>query len=203
MRDSKNKAKFVSVFTLTMCFVLALIILPVTYAYLTKHKYVGGAITVATISLDAQNSSSTTIVGKTVTLGEADSSDIYNYTAKVKNTGSASVIIRFYVGLINSSGAVVKTTAIEPVLADSSNSSWVGDGSGYYYLSTLAGKRLTVAHNGTYNMLTGFQINDPSGTLDSSIDSDGNVTFGLQIQAVQYNIGSSLSSVWTNIPPNW
>ena len=204
MKDSKNKARFGMIFTLSMCFVLALIALPFSFAYLQSKKYVGGTITVATIDLGVQNSSSTSIMGSTVNIGEADESDIYSYTAKVKNTGNAGIIVRFYIGLINSSGEVVKNTAIEPVLAEGSGFSWVGK-NGYYYLSTTAGARLTVAKDSSYAMLTGFVINDPSGSLDSYIDGDGNLTFGLQVQAVQYNIGSSLSSIWSSsdLPTNW
>lgn len=203
MRDIKSKAKFIGIFTLTMCFVLTLIALPMTLAYLSSHKYVGGSIDIATINLDVQNSSSATVVDKTIEIGEADSTDTYNCEIKLKNTGNASIIVRFYVGLIDSSGNVVKTNAIEPLTVDGTGYGWIG-ADGYYYLSsTTDDTRLTVAKDASYNMLRGFTISDPDGTLDSSIDDDGNLTFGLQVQCIQYNVGTEVSSIWNNLPGNW
>lgn len=203
MRDIKNKAKFISIFTLTMCFVLTLIALPMTLAYLSSHKYVGGSIDIATIDLDVQNSASTTVVGKTIEIGEADSTDTYNCEIKLKNTGNASIIVRFYVGLIDSTGNVVKTKTIVPLAVGGSGYDWI-EAYGYYYLSsTTDDTRLTVAKDASYNMLIGFTINDSEGTLDSSIDADGNLTFGLQVQCIQYNVGTEVSSIWDNLPDNW
>ena len=203
MRDIKSKAKFIGIFTLTMCFVLALIALPMTLAYLSSHKYVGGSIDIATIDLDVQNSSSTTVVGKTIEIGEADSNEIYKCEIKLKNTGNASIIVRFYIGLIDSSGNVVKTNAIVPVVVGGSGYDWI-EADGYYYLSsTTDDTRLTVAKDASYNMLRGFTISDSEGTLDSSIDDDGNLTFGLQVQCIQYNVGTEVSSIWDNLPGNW
>lgn len=203
MRDIKSKAKFIGIFTLTMCFVLTLIALPMTLAYLSSHKYVGGSIDIATIDLDVQNSSSTTVVGKTIEIGEADSTDTYNCTIKLKNTGNASIIVRFYVGLIDSTGNVVKTKAIVPLAVGGSGYDWI-EAYGYYYLSsTTDDTRLTVAKDASYDMLSGFTINDSEGTLDSSIDADGNLTFGLQVQCIQYNVGTEVSSIWDNLPENW
>ncbi len=204
MRDIKSKAKFIGIFTLTMCFVLTLIALPMTLAYLSSHKYVGGSIDIATINLDVQDSSSATVVGKTIEIGEADSTDTYNCTIKLKNTGNASIIVRFYVGLIDSSGNVVKTNAIKPVVEGGSGYDWIGVDDGYYYLSsTTDDTRLTVAKDASYNMLRGFTIKDSEGTLDSSIDDDGNLTFGLQVQCIQYNVGTEVSSIWNNLPKDW